>query len=272
LQWLEGAIAIGATVVIQLAVRFLVVEAYKIPASSMVPTFEEGDHIMVEKLSRHWRAPARADVIVFRQPCEPDRDYVKRVIAQAGDTVEIRCNTVYVRGVALASHLVQGEGCRYNAYDESRGEWYSRECSEYTETADDRTYRVYHDPDRPKRDERAWPQRRGDAKDFPLLDRDRVAPSCASSSQFGEASTAAPRNQQPGSLVETTRAADPCEQQLHYVVPPGHVFVLGDSRANSNDSRYWGSVPIENIKGRVVGIWWGGGPSGMNVQRFGGID
>jgi len=53
------------------------------------------------------------------------------------------------------------------------------------------------------------------------------------------------------------------------VVPPGHVFVLGDNRDNSSDSRVWGPVPVENVKGVVLFIWWSKGPSGVRWDRVG---
>src|SRR4051812_23458807 len=117
--------SIGAAVLIALALRAFVIEAFKIPSSSMYPTLEIGDHIFVNKfiygVRIPWtntklfelRGPARGEVIVFMQPCEPDRDYIKRVVALAGDTVEVRCNVVYVGhgdqpGVAVPGKLIQG--------------------------------------------------------------------------------------------------------------------------------------------------------------------
>ena len=262
--------SIGAAVLIALALRAFVIEAFKIPSSSMYPTLEIGDHIFVNKfiygIRIPWtstkffqlRDPERGEVIVFMMPCEPDRDYIKRVVATAGDSVEVRCNVVYVNGKAVPNKLVQGEGCTYDDYDEINRKWFTRQCSRYRESAGDFSYDVFHDADRPLRDDRAIANHgllNGDTKDFPKLDGARIAPSC-STQPDGEPLVAA--NQKRGELVEShpgSVSANACEQQLHYVVPAGHVFVMGDNRANSNDSRYWGSVPVENIKGKALFIW-----------------
>src|SRR3982750_338780 len=104
--------SIGAAILIALALRAFVIEAFKIPSSSMYPTLEINDHIFVNKfiygVRIPWtmtklfelRGPKRGEVIVFIYPCDPDRDYIKRVIALAGDSVEVRCNVVYVNGKA----------------------------------------------------------------------------------------------------------------------------------------------------------------------------
>src|SRR5689334_19110144 len=81
---LGGLIAVGVNIAIAFPLRLFVVQGFKIPSSAMIPTLQVGDHVMADKLSLRWRPPERGDVIIFRQPCEPERDYIKRVIGLAG--------------------------------------------------------------------------------------------------------------------------------------------------------------------------------------------
>jgi signal peptidase I len=267
--------SIGAAILIALALRAFVVEAFKIPSSSMYPTLEIGDHIFVNKfiygVRIPWtttklfelRGPKRGEVIVFIYPCDPDRDYIKRVVALAGQTVEVRCNVVYVDGVAVPSEL-KDRDCTYRDYDEewetrahdssstSNG-WYTRPCTRYAETVDGKVYSTYHDPQRPERELRlaAGTLTDGDSRDFPS--HDHTPPNCSNAQDV--AKNLDP--QVPGQIVQVIpeSQAKVCEPRVHYVVPPGHIFAMGDNRNNSNDSRVWGSVPIENIKGKALFIW-----------------
>jgi signal peptidase I len=101
------------------------------------------------------------------------------------------------------------------------------------ETLDGRSYHVAID---------------GEPHDFPMRDR-LIAPSC-SSGNFYEA-----KSKQPvGKIVDDGKKADACAPQLHFVVPAGGYFVMGDNRNNANDSRYWGVVPVGSVIGHVVGV------------------
>jgi signal peptidase I len=96
--------------IIAFFVRGFVVQAFKIPSSSMEPTLLIGDHLLVNRLSYvakipftdivilNLGKPKRGDVVVFRYPVDPDKDFIKRVIAVGGEKVEIKDKTIYING------------------------------------------------------------------------------------------------------------------------------------------------------------------------------
>ncbi|MBA3541430.1 MAG: signal peptidase I [Deltaproteobacteria bacterium] len=246
--------------------RFGAIEAFKMPSSSMTPTLLVGDHIYVNKLA----TPDRGDIIVFQQPCTL-RDYIKRVVAVGGDTVEVRCDVLHINGKAIPNTL-DPAACSYDDHGDGDDRWSTRDCSRYRETLDGAAYDVLHDAARPARDRapRLAPAAfEVPGRDFPDLSPGHPAPSC--SSNDGDAAPGQP----PGTLVArapTPAGFAPCDPQLAFRVPADAVFVLGDNRANSHDSRYWGVVPIALVRGRVTGIWYSPGPNGQRWSRFGAVE
>jgi signal peptidase I len=94
--------AILVAVAVALFLRILVVEAYRIPTSAMHPTLEPGDTIFVAKWPLGFnRKVQRGDIVVFSGPTDPDRDYIKRTIAIAGDKVEVKKGRVILNGQAI---------------------------------------------------------------------------------------------------------------------------------------------------------------------------
>jgi signal peptidase I len=205
------ALAVFAVFVVNsieaVVVRGKLLETFKVPSGAMLPTIEVGDYVVVDKRVTQ---PRRGDVIVFIYPKDPSKDFIKRVIAAGGDTVEIRDGQPVVNGRPIARVPVAGE-CSFDDYDETQGEWQKRPCVALDETFDGRSWRVYQEP-----------------------------------------------------------GGGPSMRELGPVaIPIGSYFVMGDNRDNSHDSRYWGFVPGENVKGRAVGLYLSLGPDGVRWSRTG---
>lgn len=267
--WGRLSVAVFVIGIASFALLKVEIQAFRIPSSSMYPTLEIGDHVFVDRLSLMWRPPERGEVIVFRYPCAADRDYIKRVIAVGGDTVEVRCNVVYVNGKAIDNRLVEAQA-HYRDRDAMENEWSERSCSRYRETLGGHTYDVFHDSERPARDAQRDTLTTGDLRDFPRLDFP-FPPSCRSQDAYAASPGVEP--QLAGTLVVTKTDARPCELQVHYVVPAGGLFVMGDNRANANDSRYWGVVALDSVIGRVMGVWLNNVPGGERKwSRLGSIE
>lgn len=133
LVFVEDSLAIG--------VKSSLVEAFKIPAGSMVPTVLVGDHVFADKRARQ---PKRGDLMVFLYPREPDKTFIKRVVAVGGDTVEVRNDVLWVNGREIARRPADPD-CHYEDFEEVSGRWERRACDAFDETLDGRTYRVIYD-------------------------------------------------------------------------------------------------------------------------------
>ncbi len=109
-EWTESILI---AVVLALFIRTFIVQAFKIPSGSMIPTFKVGDRIFVNKFIygarvplTPWslpavRQPKRGDIIVFKSPEDPKKDFVKRLIAVGGEEVEIREGKIYINGSVM---------------------------------------------------------------------------------------------------------------------------------------------------------------------------
>ena len=204
-----------------LTVRWLLVEPYRIPSGSMIPSLAVGDQIFVNKLSYGVRVPfttnqliefsepTRGDVAVFVCPDTPELNYIKRIVALAGDEVVVRNGVLSVNGETLPRES-QGDKVYQDRHFES-STWFEFNALEETEGNHGVSYEV-------------------------LADNARPAP---------------------------TRDFGP------FVVPEGHVFMMGDNRDHSRDSRVFGAVPVGHLMGRAMFIWWSWGKDGFDTDRIG---
>ena len=155
----DWVVSIVIAVVLAMIIRNFVVELYLVDGPSMRPTLQHAQRLVVNKFIYHFRAPEKGEVLIFRYPKDPSRDFIKRVIAVPGDTIEIKDGNVFVNGE--------------------------------------------------------------------LQNEDYILSKC--------------RGDYPKSTI-----------------PEGHIFVMGDNRNNSEDSRFpdVGFVPFDLIKGKAMLVFW----------------
>ncbi|MBL7069160.1 MAG: signal peptidase I [Candidatus Omnitrophica bacterium] len=94
-EWVESLIV---ALILALIIRTFVVQAFKIPTGSMIPTLLAGDRLLVNKFIYKFKEPERGDIIVFKYPGDEKKDFIKRLIATSGETVEIRNGDIYIDG------------------------------------------------------------------------------------------------------------------------------------------------------------------------------
>ena len=175
----EWTKSILIALILALFIRAFIVQAYKIPSGSMVPTLLIGDYLLVNKLAYgiknplkndflyFRKLPKRQEIVVFTYPLNKKLDFIKRVIGLPGDTIQIINKKVYVNGKLLKEPYVR-----------------------------------FTDPE-------IYPKE--------ISPRDNYGP---------------------------------------VKVPPKHIFVMGDNRDQSYDSRFWGFVPIKYLKGKALIIYF----------------
>jgi len=177
-------------------IRTFVVQAFKIPSGSMKPTLQIGDHLLVNKFIYGIKIPfvrktllpinnpRREDIVVFIYPMDRSKDFIKRVVGIAGDTIEIRNKKIYLNG---------------SLYNDGHG--------------------VYTD-------RRFFPAS--------IEPRDNFGP---------------------------------------VTVPAEHIFVMGDNRDQSYDSRFWGFVDLKDVLGKAFIIYWSWNKNNNDVRwsRIGSI-
>jgi signal peptidase I len=211
----EYARSLFPVILAVLVLRSFLVEPFRIPSGSMMPTLLVGDFILVNKFAYGVRLPvintkiintgepARGDVMVFRYPKNPSIDYIKRVIGLPGDKVSYYNKQLFINGEPAKQELQGtfiGVGSGVSMSGAKR--------------------RLEH-----------------------LLGVDHNI------------------------LIDENRGT----LEGEFTVPEGHYFVMGDNRDNSNDSRYWGFVPEENLVGKAFMIWmnWDSEASGIAWDRLG---
>lgn len=111
----EALESVVVAVILAVLIRLFVLEPFYIPSGSMEPTLREHDRIIVSKLNYHFQEPKRGDIVVFKYPVDPRRNFVKRLIAAGGETVQIKNSRLYINGEPVPEDYLP-RGLRFPDY------------------------------------------------------------------------------------------------------------------------------------------------------------
>lgn len=245
--WLEAIMLLLSPLIIIFSFRWLLLEPFVIPSSSMEPTLVIHDHIVVQKFSYgirlpfgegwlfNFKKPQRGDVVVFRYPVNKKVFFIKRLVGLPGDKVVVQNGQITVNGLPWGLIPTEDAGI-----------------------VDDANFNYFIEsvPDNDKIKEYQKKSVLGDGKE----DLSKLTPE-EIQKRFEQQVSADPTKELRA--IESTdhfvrfradrQHVDPVAKE--FVVPKNSYFVMGDNRDQSHDSRFWGFVPHRLLVGKAVRIW-----------------
>ena len=106
---LEFIKTVAIIIIVAFFVRYFVLQPFIVQGESMEPNFHNNEYLLVDKLTYRFRAAERGEVIVFHPPTAPGSNYIKRIIAIPGDTIEIKDGVVLVNGAKISEPYLPAE-------------------------------------------------------------------------------------------------------------------------------------------------------------------
>lgn len=260
-SWVEAIASVFPVLFLVFIIRSFIFEPFQIPSGSMMPTLLVGDFILVEKFAYGIKLPVlqttifmtghpkRGDTVVFIHPKDPYIDLIKRVVGLPGDKVTYD---------ALYKTLSISHICNTTQYcDKKLQVTYSKvEPSDFTLTYSGG-----------ETGNGSWQVQREKIADVGL----RLATRKESLGRTTHNILLYPEGNDQINMYYKQQG----QPLSTWIVPPGEYFVMGDNRDNSDDSRYWGFVPENNLIGKATAIWMsfekqeGEFPTGLRLKRIG---